>query len=43
MPIIYHQSSQTFHLYNDSISYIFKILKNCQLGQLYYGKRVHDK
>lgn len=43
MPIIYHQSSQTFHLYNDSISYIFKILKNYQLGQLYYGKRVHDK
>lgn len=43
MPIIYHQSSKTFHLYNQDISYIFKILPSHDLGQLYYGKRVHDK
>lgn len=43
MPIIYHQSSQTFHLYNDSISYIFKVLKNGHLANLYFGKRIKDK
>lgn len=43
MPIQYHKSSQTFHLYNQKISYIFKVLKNQQLGQLYYGKRVNDR
>lgn len=43
MPVIYHEKSKTFHLYNDSISYIFKILENGQCGQLYYGKRIRDK
>lgn len=43
MPIIYHQQSQTFHLYNQSISYLMKILPSHDLGQLYFGKRVHDK
>ncbi|WP_077532233.1 alpha-galactosidase [Massiliimalia massiliensis] len=43
MPIIYHETTQTFHLYNNKISYLFKILKNGQLGQLYFGKRIHDK
>jgi len=42
MPIIFHETSQTFHLYNDDMSYIFKILKNGQLGQLYYGKAIRD-
>ena len=41
--IQFHEESKTFHLYNDQISYIFKILKNNQLGQLYYGKRIHDR
>lgn len=36
--IQFHEESKTFHLYNDQISYIFKILKNNQLGQLYYEK-----
>ncbi|MCD7808574.1 MAG: alpha-galactosidase [Erysipelotrichaceae bacterium] len=43
MPIKYHKLSQTFHLYNNEISYIFKILKNNQLGHLYYGKAIRDK
>lgn len=43
MPIIYHKTSKTFHLYNTEISYIFKIMKNEQLGQIYYGKRIHDQ
>lgn len=43
MPIQYHKSTQTFHLYNEQVSYIFKVLRNNQLGQLYYGKRVNDR
>ena len=38
MKIVYHESSKTFHLYNDTISYIMLILKNGHLGQLYCGK-----
>jgi len=43
MPIQFHKKTQTFHLYNNQISYIFKVLKNHQLGQLYYGKAIHDR
>lgn len=43
MQIIYHESSRTFHLQNDYISYIMKVLPNDQLGQLYFGKPVHDQ
>lgn len=43
MPVIYHQSSQTFHLYNNEISYIIKVLKNGHLGQLYYGQKITDR
>lgn len=30
--------NNVFHLYNDKISYVFYILKNGDLGHLYYGK-----
>lgn len=43
MSIYYHESSQTFHLFNNEISYIFKILENNQLGQLYYGQYIQDR
>lgn len=43
MNIVYHENTRTFHLYNDSISYIIRILPNDQLGQLYFGKRIHDR
>lgn len=43
MTIVYHESSRTFHLYNDTISYLMTIMRNGHLGQLYYGKRVQDK
>ncbi|MFD1178235.1 alpha-galactosidase [Paenibacillus puldeungensis] len=43
MPIIYHEKSRQFHLYNDEISYIFCIMPNNQLGHLYYGKKIHDQ
>lgn len=43
MPIKYHEDSREFHLYNDQISYLIKILRNDQLGQLYFGQRVPDR
>ena len=43
MPIKFHKTTKIFHLYNQEISYIFKILKNNQLGQLYYGKAIKDR
>ncbi|WP_076459199.1 alpha-galactosidase [Limosilactobacillus caccae] len=43
MPIKFHKQSREFHLYNDQLSYIIKVLKNDQLGQLYFGKRVVDR
>ena len=41
MNILYDESSRTFHLYNDEISYIMIILPNGQMGQLYFGKKLH--
>ena len=43
MAIIFHEKSGQFHLYNADISYIIEIMDNGQLGNLYYGKRVHDR
>lgn len=43
MPIVYHEHSGEFHLYNDSISYIIKILANGQPGHIYFGKRLSDR
>ena len=40
MSIIYNEKTREFHLYNQEISYIIKILDNNQPGQLYYGKRL---
>ena len=43
MSIIFNEKSREFHLFNDNISYIIKILRNNQLGQLYFGKKIHQK
>lgn len=43
MSIIYHEGTQTFHLYNDTISYITTVLPNRHMGQLYFGRKIHDK
>ena len=43
MKILYHESSQTFHLQNDSISYIMTILPGGHLAQLYFGRRITDR
>lgn len=40
MAIIFNKDTREFHLYNKEVSYIFKVLKNNQLGQLYYGKNI---
>ncbi|MGN7764732.1 alpha-galactosidase [Paenibacillus sp. 22594] len=43
MPIIFHETTRQFHLYNDEISYIFSIMPNNQPGHLYYGKTIRDQ
>ena len=43
MNIFYHEKAQEFHLQNESVSYIMKVLKNGQIGQLYYGSAIPDK
>lgn len=43
MAIVFHEASEEFHLYNEQISYIIKVLENGQLGHVYYGKHITDK
>ncbi|EOT39178.1 alpha-galactosidase [Enterococcus columbae] len=40
MGVYIEENKQLFHLYNEQVSYIFKVLANGQLGQLYFGKRL---
>ena len=41
--IIYHEEQNVFHLYNEEVSYIMMVLPDGELGQLYFGQRIHDK
>jgi len=43
MPIIYHEQSKEFHIYNKDISYIIEVMEDNQLGNLYYGEKVKDR
>ena len=43
MAIQFHEKSKEFHLFNDKISYIIKVLENGQLGHVYYGKHLTDR
>ncbi len=43
MSIYFEEKSGTFHLTNNEISYLIKILENGHLGHLYFGKAVHHK
>lgn len=43
MGIWINSKKNTFHLYNDEISYIMQILPNHQLGQVYFGKRIGNR
>lgn len=43
MYIYYNETEKEFHLQNNYISYIIKIMKNNQLGHLYFGKRLNHR
>ncbi len=43
MLVLYREEAQTFHLYNDKISYIIRVMENGQIENLYYGKRISDE
>lgn len=42
MPIYFNKDKNIFHLQNKNISYIFSILRNGQLGHIYFGEHLHD-
>jgi alpha-galactosidase len=41
--IRFHKKTKEFHLQGKGFSYIMKILKNNQLGHVYYGKQIRDR
>ncbi|EOD00898.1 alpha-galactosidase [Caldisalinibacter kiritimatiensis] len=43
MPVYFNEKTREFHLQNQEISYIIKVLKNNQLGHIYFGKRVKHR
>ncbi|RYM06528.1 alpha-galactosidase [Sporolactobacillus sp. THM7-7] len=43
MAIYINEEPKEFHLQTDVSSYIFKVMKNNQLGQLYYGKKIRHR
>ena len=43
MSIIFNEKSKEFHLFNNEISYIIKVLENGQLGHLYYGEKINNR
>ena len=42
MGISFAAATQQFHLYNDRISYVMKVLRDGHLGQLYFGARLPE-
>jgi alpha-galactosidase len=42
MPITFDATSKTFHLRNDQISYLMRVLENGTLGHLYFGGSLAD-
>ena len=43
MSILFYETTKTFHLCNQEISYIMTVLPNGHMGQLYFGKRVSQR
>ncbi|RRD96434.1 alpha-galactosidase [Clostridiales bacterium COT073_COT-073] len=41
--IFFHPNNKQFHLSNEKISYIFKVMENGELCNLYYGKAMKDR
>lgn len=43
MEILFNSATQEFHLFNNHFSYIIKVLRNGQIGQLYFGKKIKHR
>lgn len=43
MPILYHEKTREFHLYNDKISYLMQVMNNEQLANIYFGSKLNDR
>ncbi|MFX3619189.1 MAG: alpha-galactosidase [Sporolactobacillus sp.] len=43
MPIFINEKAKEFHLQTKNSSYLFGVLKNQQLGQFYYGKKIRNR
>ena len=43
MNIIWHSKTKQFHLCNDEISYIIGVTPVGELGNIYFGAKIHDK
>lgn len=43
MPIVFHEKTKTFHLFNETFSYLIKILPEGFPSQLYYGAALPDR
>ena len=43
MPIVFHETSNTFHLQNKTLSYVLKVLPHGGIGLLYCGKAIRDR
>ncbi len=43
MAIIFNENNKEFHLFNSEISYIIKVMKNNQLENLYFGKKIKHR
>ncbi len=43
MAVVFHESTKVFHLFNQDVSYIMRIMENGQMEHLYYGKALKDK
>lgn len=43
MPVLMNKDLLQFHLQGQNVSYIFHVMENGQLGQLYFGKKLRDR
>ncbi len=43
MSIVFHKETKQFHLSNRFFSYIIGVLPNNEIGQIYFGSKLHDR
>ena len=41
--IYINEKSLEFHLQSSNVSYVFNVMKNGQLGNLYFGKKIRNR